>query len=635
MNKLISILLAFIIFFAPFAIGTVAAWSEFVLRISILAIFFLFVIKSVKGGVLEYKTGALNVFFTVFILYMAFQVLFKTSILPRYTTNALEITVIYFMLYFVVAGMVKKEEDVHNIISRITITGFLVSALGIVQFLTKTDKIYWIRPVRSGSFFGPFVNENHFACYISMAALVTLGGIVSSVRKWKRIPPDMPFKYMVLNVFENILNEKTLFKILAFAVMAASLFLSKSRSGMVFFLASMAFFILFAASGKNTKKIVWIALLGILASILLLDRIGVDTAVSRLGSVFKSGEYEGRLTLYMQGLKILTDYPLFGTGIGTFANIFPIYQFGSELLYYMHLHNDILQLLIEAGVIGFIIISMPFLAFIMKFISRLAGASDTYKYCVGLSILASLFYLSLHSLTDFSMRLNAISSLFVILTAVSTPLLDPGGKRELHIKGKIAKPLLYTALTVVFISFLFLASRPFIITLLCEKGQSDLSFRLAMRLDPKNDAVYFDYCGFILDKLGRKEIKEQDAYETAIKALDKAIQLNPYKTKYLTAKGEICSRRHDYGRAFDLLRKAALMEPDNSKINLIYSYMIFWKAVNEIDASERERLLTLGLAYYKRATALSKHIHLYMIINDKGDYQLLKSILKDIGIDIE
>lgn len=636
MNKLTSILLAFIIFFAPFAIGTVAVWSEFVLRISILTIFFLFVIKSVKDGVLEYRTNALNMFFTVFILYMAFQVLFKTSILPHYTTNALEIAMIYFMLYFVVSSMMKKEEDAHNIISQITITGFLVSALGIAQFLTKADKIYWIRPVHSDSFFGPFINENHFACYISMAALVTLGGIVSSMRGWKKIPRGMPFKYMILNVFENILNKKTLFKIFAFGVMAASLFLSKSRSGMVFFLVSMTFFILFAASGKNTKKIIiWITLLGIFASYLLLSRIGVDTAALRLGSIFKSGEYEGRITMYLQGLKIFKDYPLFGTGIGTFANIFPLYQSGSELLYYMHLHNDILQFLIEAGSIGFIIISIPFLAFIMKFISRLTGISGTYKYYVGLSILAALFYLSLHSLTDFSMRLNAISSLFVILIAVSTPLMDPGEKRRLYIKGKIAKPVIYTAFIIIFISSFFLASRPFIVTLLCEKARSDYSFRLAMRLDPKNDAVYFDYCGFMLDKLSRKEVKENDAYEAMIRALDKAILLNSYKAKYLMAKGEIYSRRHDYGKAFDLLREAALMEPDNSRINFIYSYMIFWKAVNEIDASERGRLLNLGLVYYKRATTLSKHTHLYMIINNKADYQLLKSILKNDNINIE
>jgi len=416
LNKLISILLAFIIFFAPLAIGAVAAWSEFILRISILAIFFLFVIKSVKDGVLEYRTSVLNVFFTVFILYTAFQALFKTSILPHYTTNAMEITAIYFMLYLAVANAPEGREDIYNIISKITIAGFLVSALGIAQFLTKTDKIYWVRPVHSNAFFGPFVNENHFACYISMAALVTLGGIVSSMHGWKRIPRGMPFKYMALNVLENILNKKTLFGIFAFGVMTASLFLSKSRSGMVFFLASMAFFILFAASGKNTKKIIWIALLGILASYLLLNRIGIDTAALRLGSIFKSGEYEGRLTLYTQGLKILTDYPLFGTGIGTFANIFPRYQFGSELRSYIHLHNDILQLLIESGVIGFIIISIPFAAFIMKFISRLTKTSDAYKYYIGLSILAALFYLSLHSLTDFSMRLNAISSLFVIFT---------------------------------------------------------------------------------------------------------------------------------------------------------------------------------------------------------------------------
>lgn len=635
MNKSISILLTFIIFFAPFAFGAVDVWAEFVLKISILTIFFLFLLMSIKTGVLEYRVNALNIFFTAFILYTTFQIVFKVSILPHYTFNALETGIVYFGLYFVVTNMFGGSGGIYNVISRITVAGFFVSSLGIVQAVTKTDKIYWVKHVPHSNFFGSFVNENHFACYVSMVSLVTLGSIISSMYKWKKISWNMPFKYIVLNISENILNKKTLFKIFAFGVMAASVFLSKSRSGMIFFLASAAFFILFIALGKKRKGIIWIVLLGILTSYLLLNRIGADTVAARFISIFKSNDYEGRTTLYMQGLKLFRDYPLFGTGIGTFSNIFPMYQFGSELKFSEHLHNDILQFLIEAGAIGFIIIVIPFLAFIVKFISKINKTSDTYKYYAGLSILASLFYLTLHSLTDFGMRVNAISSLLIILIAVSSSLMSLGKERKIYIKGKNSKPVLYTASVIIFICSIILLSRPCIVSLLSEKGKTDLSFQLAMKIDPEDDRIYFNYCNFILEKLNRKEMKEEAAYKTATEAIDKAIQLNPYKSNYVATKGQICFWRYDYENAFTLLQKATLMEPDNPRANLIYSYMLFWKGINETSVSEREKLLAKGLAYYRRAGELSKHVHLYKIMDDKISYQILKSALKSEGIVIE
>lgn len=635
MNKSISILLTFIIFFAPFAFGAVDVWAEFVLKISILTIFFLFLLMSIKTGVLEYRVNALNIFFIAFILYTAFQIVFKVSILPHYTFNALETVIIYFGLYFVVTNMFGGSGGVYNVISRITVAGFFVSSLGIVQAVTKTDKIYWVKHVPHSNFFGSFVNENHFACYVSMVSLVTLGSIISSMYKWKKISWNMPFKYIVLNISENILNKKTLFKIFAFGVMAASVFLSKSRSGMIFFLASAAFFILFIALGKKRKGIIWIVLLGILPSYLLLSRIGTDTVAARFISIFKSNDYEGRTTLYMQGLKLFRDYPLFGTGIGTFSNIFPMYQFGSELKFSEHLHNDILQFLIEAGFIGFIIIVIPFLAFIVKFISRITRTADTYKYYVGLSILTSLFYLSLHSLTDFGMRINAISSLFIILIALSSSLMNAGKERKVRIKDKNFKAVLYAASIMIFVYSSFLISRPFIAYLLCEKAKTDSSFRLAMKIDPKDDKVYYNYCNFILDRLNRKEIEEEASYKTAREMLDKAVKLNPYKTNYVVAKAQICFWQYDYENAFALLQKATLMEPDNSRVNLIYAYMLFWKGINEMDVSERKRLLAKGLAYYRRAGELSKHVHLYKIMDDTISYQILRSALKSEGIIIE
>lgn len=612
-------------------------WSETVLHLAILLLFFIYVSKSIKSGEFRYRPDILNLFFVFFILYIAFQALFRITKAPYNTRIALETALLYFALFFVTANYVRSRDDIDKILYRITQAGFLVSIIGILQKITSTDRMYWLIKMPLENFFGTFVNQNHFAFYIAMVSLTTLGAIFSSVNKWDGRGSGLPLKYAVVNAVDKLLNGRILFNILALALMLTSLFLSKSRSGMVFFSASAGLFLVFMAFRRGAKKTAVVILLGFVCAYFLLNHIGVETAKARLYSVLSSKEYEGRLVLYTAGMKLFGDYPLFGIGVGSFANIFPMYNFGPEIRFSRHLHNDPLQLLIEMGIIGFVFVFTPLFIFIIKFFLGIVKASDTYKYCIGLAIFFALFHLALNSITDFGMRINAISSLAVILLALAISVMNLGFSEKkrsvVFIKSAPQQKIYGISAAIIFLYSFYLVSKPLAAYSLISKNIN--AYGIALSLDPGNDDLRYRYFSFIVNALGKGEIPGDVAYRNASEAIDTAIRLNPYRTNYLVSKAYLELWKKNYAKTDELIGKAAVMEPENPRIHLAYAYVLFKQAVDQEDAQKRERLLKKGLAYYRRAGVLSKHTRLYSVIEDRQAYNALKEALDKEGIFVE
>ncbi|NIV31552.1 MAG: hypothetical protein GWN58_19315, partial [Anaerolineae bacterium] len=58
-------------------------------------------------------------------------------------------------------------------------------------------------------------------------------------------------------------------------------------------------------------------------------------------------------TLRQDSVEIFRDFPLFGTGAGTYAHVYPRYKTipGDEVPV-EHARNDLLELLVESGLVG-------------------------------------------------------------------------------------------------------------------------------------------------------------------------------------------------------------------------------------------------------------------------------------------
>jgi O-antigen ligase len=114
------------------------------------------------------------------------------------------------------------------------------------------------------------------------------------------------------------------------------------------------------------------------------------------------------------------DFPLFGTGLGTFKYAYFLY--GKEAGWVDHAHNDYVENLADMGALA----SAAFFALLAVLVFSLVRMWIRRRHPevkpVVLGVLTALFAAFFHSFFDFSLRIPANAFLFLILLALGLKL---------------------------------------------------------------------------------------------------------------------------------------------------------------------------------------------------------------------
>ena len=126
-----------------------------------------------------------------------------------------------------------------------------------------------------------------------------------------------------------------------------------------------------------------------------------------------------RAWVWKDSLNIVKDFPLFGTGMGTFGDIYPSYQTHSSLVLYDRAHNDYVEALTDLGSAGFLLASLPILIF-GKIVHRTwRERNKTYIKIMGAGGMASLAAMAVHSIMDFNLHVPANALLLTIIAGIT------------------------------------------------------------------------------------------------------------------------------------------------------------------------------------------------------------------------
>lgn len=170
--------------------------------------------------------------------------------------------------------------------------------------MPKGSLIYGIRTVPGWMGFGPFPNRNHTANFLAMGMLIGLGCCIHAARrKWF-------FTFLA--------------GLLLLGVTFFSLIQSRSRGGLISCAIGLVFYALLAlAWGRNRKTF---ALVG--ATSLAAFGVFMAFGAGLLARFSARGDLPTNLRwgIWHDAATMWKDAPLFGHGIGSFAQIFPIYQ---------------------------------------------------------------------------------------------------------------------------------------------------------------------------------------------------------------------------------------------------------------------------------------------------------------------
>jgi O-antigen ligase len=409
--------------------GSVEVWSSASLEISVFILVLIWIISRKKEQLphLGKEEKYMIVVILFFIAYTSIQTLpfpsatmkylspesfrlfsfFNIDENPRmsislyaYKTELELLRILTFSLFFLLFSFsIEDTTSIQKVFKVLCYFGFGLAIFAIIQKATGTEKIYWFREVPGNNPFGPFVNRNHYAGLMGM--LIPLGIGVAFTRRSR--------------------ERKILFGFLSL-IMAVSLFLSLSRGGIISFFAGITVFSLLLLLNRFKTKRIWVSLGTFLFVLFLyLLYLGIDPIIERFYSTDITTE--DRVVIWSGTFKAFKDFYLTGSGLGTFMNVFPVYFPEGIHGLYDHAHNDYLEFILEAGIIGTALL-ISFFTFFIKSIKRGNWSGD--NGIIKISLISSITTIAVHSIFDFNLHIpsNALMLSAIFGMAVASSRID-------------------------------------------------------------------------------------------------------------------------------------------------------------------------------------------------------------------
>jgi tetratricopeptide (TPR) repeat protein len=166
----------------------------------------------------------------------------------------------------------------------------------------------------------------------------------------------------------------------------------------------------------------------LIVSLFIAGTGGREQVDARLEETFRQDlGLVGRMAVWKDSVPMISDFPLFGVGLGAWPEHFLHYKSGPwSPRFFREAHNDYLEVLAETGFIGFGLLAAFFFGAGKRLVRGLRESSSKNLPLLA-ATLAALGGMALHSWLDFSLQIPANAFLFTVLLALG---LRVAGSRE-------------------------------------------------------------------------------------------------------------------------------------------------------------------------------------------------------------
>lgn len=262
------------------------------------------------------------------------------------------------VLFAVVRNNLAGAECLRRLAVVALANGALLALFGMLQFFSSPRQmLYWSLP-SNGAVFGPFINRNHFACYINLCIGLGIGLLPSLRPSADAGGPRRQSHPALSGNLQLLLRPQYLGAGLAMALMVAAVALCLSRGALVALLAAGVLSTVLSCWRSRQPPRVWGMALVAAASLGLVAWLGLPAVHARLSTLWRGDALEdGRLELWARVLPLWLDFPLWGAGYGAFPYLEPLTRTPapSHPVVYDYADNDYVQLLLEGGAVGLLL----------------------------------------------------------------------------------------------------------------------------------------------------------------------------------------------------------------------------------------------------------------------------------------
>lgn len=340
------------------------------------------------------------------------------SNIPRATALNVAIQEFYILLslitfFFVVITQIHKQDYVFVIVGAILLVASLNAFYGIYQFITQSDKVWWlIKPKHfigrgSGTYFCP----NHYVGFLEMAFGLGLGYTLAGRMG---IVARLLFGYGTL-------------------VIAAGIAVSVSRGGWI--ATGISAFVFFFLLVRN-PRFRWPAmgLLLVLSGIGCIAAFNMEGLKERFTQLAEGGtvdDVRSRIWIWQAAWQMWMDQPWLGFGPGQFDVHFQLYRPKEIQWAPLQVHNDYLNILTDFGIVGFALLTVFSGAVLWGTIrcwGQITGEQTGISYAtsnrlaLGIGCITGLSAILVHAMVDFNFYIPANALLALVLVALLSTL---------------------------------------------------------------------------------------------------------------------------------------------------------------------------------------------------------------------
>jgi O-antigen ligase len=274
--------------------------------------------------------------------------------------------------------------------------GLLQAVFGLVQASVSPHAIYGHSTPWMTSSFGSFMNHNHFAGYVGLGALLSLGLAADRARRDQEV------------------SGRALLWAGAAALITLAHLASRSRGGLLGLGAGLVAFVLLRTQRPSLRRGA-LVLVGVAALLGAAYMVLPAAARERVMGTTTDGSAVYRLRLSAASLRLAAAHPVTGAGLGSFEDAVTAHKTGDGDVRSAHAENDVLEFVAESGLLGLALLALAVLRIA-------AGAGrDPRSSALAAAAVAAAVGLGVHSLCDFNLRVPATALALAAVLAVASP----------------------------------------------------------------------------------------------------------------------------------------------------------------------------------------------------------------------
>jgi O-antigen ligase/Tfp pilus assembly protein PilF len=335
----------------------------------------------------------------------------------------------YAVIYILAVQLLAEMRTLKKTVTVIVVFGSVLAFFAIIQHLLPNNRIYWIRELtQGGTPFGPYVNRNHYAGLMGMIFPL----ILSLFLHYRPRVRHASFRKRLINIFSDTQSNISLLLGFSAVLAATSVFLSLSRGGIASLIMSLVFlgFLIGKRQDQGRKGLLFAAT--IIVILYAVGWFGWGPVFERFQSIRNTqGEIsELRLDIWKDSLQIIRDFPLTGTGFGSFINIYPSYRTIQPEGIADHAHNDYIELFTNGGAIAVLLLLWFTSIVVMRSFRVIQRRKESYSLFLYFGVLTGIFSILLHSITDFNLQIGANGLYLFLMLGLAVSAAHTGNHKD-------------------------------------------------------------------------------------------------------------------------------------------------------------------------------------------------------------